>query len=670
MIRSPALVRVGWLCLMACVRAPAAAQSVAEVESALGRIESIVPNDAAGYAEFNTAQVDDAARALERACALLSEERIVPGRSPVAPCRALWTAKSRADAKLEQLLALRGGFAALPADARRDAAARAYLRTVSRLIDLTGRLRYVQFDAFSAAAAVAEGNQSWNDALMESAIEARSIAAANAWNYVLAPGDSQESPVTFPAERVVQLCAAAPDPSHFAPLVEYLRLPGLGPRATLHTIEAIRAVGVPQDPRPQDGKEGYQPLILAAELHERLDAVSPAQLNDAERLRRDELLAWLAERRDLGVTGESYQLGDVEVRPGDWLLMRNPSPYNHFSSLSPGLFTHVGVITDETGPDGKRRLVVVDLPERGDRMPATNFDTFILRTLHYVVMRHPDPEVASRMAEVARTLIDAPTEFDLNFDTARVQQLKGTIAPGVKVKTYCAGLLLVCAQETSVERQNFFPFSESVAGGNTEQNLATLGLSVGRDFISPTGPIFSPTMQLVARREAVYEPGREIREAIYDHFAAGLAKNTLTNAPNVQQALRIRIAEMSRGHPLLAEALARTNQVSADLDLVAAAKAAAVVETLDEVADGAAESFLQARDAIRAGSVRELRRERVPAAEIRAIEDARRPHQQLQRRWESGDISPRELRESLVGHYIAQGRRELDRRFFAAPPAK
>jgi hypothetical protein len=670
MFRSRALAGVVSFVLVACHCAHLAAQSLADVESAATKLESLLPADAPAFTTFDTRQVDDAARQLERACALLSETRISPGRSPVAPCQALFKAKSRADAQLDRLLTLRGNFAALPADPSREEAARAYLRTVSRMIDLTGRLRYVQFDALNAAAAVAEGNAEWNEALIESAINARSVAAANSWNYALAPSQGREGPATFSAARVLDLCAAAPDPSHLPPLVEYLRTPGLSSRETLQTIETIRAVGLPQDPRPQDGKDGYQPMVLAAEMHERLNAIDAGKLSEDEKTKRSELLAWLAERRDQGIMADSYRMGDVEVRPGDWLLMRNPSPYNHFATLSPGLFTHVGVITDETGPDGKRRIVVVDLPERGDRMPATNFDTFILRTLHYVVMRHPDPAVAERMADVARTLIDTPTEFDLNFNTSRVTALRGQIEPGVKVKTYCAGLLLVCAQETPLERAAFFPFSESVAGGNTAKNLATLGLSIGEDFISPTGPLFSPTMQLAARREALYEPGREIREAVYDHFAAGLAEKTLTSAPNLQQSLRIRMAEMAKGNPLLAEAIARTNQVSAELDLVAAAKAAAVVESLDEVANTAAESFAAARDAIRAGNARTLRREGLQPAEIRAIEAARRPHQQLMRQWESGELSPRELREALVKHYVTRGKQALDERFFSAPESR
>ena len=106
--------------------------------------------------------------------------------------------------------------------------------------------------------------------------------------------------------------------------------------------------------------------------------------------RRGELLSWLDERRRAGLIERQYRLGAILVQPGDWLLMRNPSPYNLFTDLSPGLFTHVGVLALETGPDGKRRMVVVDLPERGTEMPATNVEIFVQRTMHFVVLRHDD----------------------------------------------------------------------------------------------------------------------------------------------------------------------------------------------------------------------------------------------------------------------------------------
>ena len=37
-------------------------------------------------------------------------------------------------------------------------------------------------------------------------------------------------------------------------------------------------------------------------------------------------------------------------------------------SQSPGLFTHVGVVAAERGTDGVRRFVIVDLPEREQRI--------------------------------------------------------------------------------------------------------------------------------------------------------------------------------------------------------------------------------------------------------------------------------------------------------------
>lgn len=649
------------------VCAPLPAQVPAALESPLTRLESALPRDASDLRALDAALVRDAARQLEAACAELSETQIIPGRTPASPCRALLAAKQRSDAQLERLLAMRDEVAAGTADAERVAAARGYLQCVSTLIDLSGRLRYVQYDAFDAAAAVALEHSGWQQDLVRAAISAKSLSAANAWGVALLPAEpGAAAPTTIAVTAVLELYAAVGDASLLSSLAEYVRQPSLTPSQRLNAVDAIRRVGLPQDPRPQDGDGAHQPAMLGQELLELTEAIDVDALSAAEQQRRDELLAWLLERNERGVSEHAYRLGNVAVQPGDWLLMRNPSPYNHFTNLSPGLFTHVGVITDEIGPDGRRRMVVVDLPERGDRMPATNFDTFVLRTLHYVVLRHPEPAVAARMADVARTLIDAPTEFDLNFDTSRVAALRGKIAHGVKVKTYCAGLLLICAQETSLPREAFFPFSESVAGGKTARNLAALGVSVKADFISPTGPLFSPSLQLVARREPLYEPGREIREALYDHFAGALSEKTLANAPDLQQSLRIRLAEMAKENALLAAALARANQVSEDLDLVAAAKAAAVVESLDEVADAAANGFVNARDAIRAGSVRELRAARVPRARIQEIETVRQRHASLWRDWDGQRISPRALREALVRYYIDRGKKQIDARFFGA----
>src|SRR5690242_18932387 len=111
------------------------------------------------------------------------------------------------------------------------------------------------------------------------------------------------------------------------------------------------------------------------------------------------------------------------------------------TDLDPGLYTRVGVVAMETGTYGKRRMVVVDLPERGSSMPATNVEAFLDRTLNYVFLRHPDEATAKKMADAAVSMIGNPTQFDLKFRTDRITTLRGKPLHGQEIHTYCAGLL-------------------------------------------------------------------------------------------------------------------------------------------------------------------------------------------------------------------------------------
>ena len=219
------------------------------------------------------------------------------------------------------------------------------------------------------------------------------------------------------------------------------------------------------------------------------------------------MVAWAAEHDKTGLAGDVYRLGTFEIRPGDWLLMRNPSPYNLFTDLSPGLFTHVGVAAIEKGSDGRRRMVIIDIPESGPEMPATNVDAFLQRTRHFVFLRHPDSETAAQMAQAAASTVGNISQFDLNFRTDRILPLAGEPLAGKKIHTYCAGFLYLCALQTERPRDEFFPLKEGPAEGYTTENLAKFGFSFGEDFISPTGAFFSPTLKLVGRREPMYDPG-------------------------------------------------------------------------------------------------------------------------------------------------------------------
>jgi len=310
-----------------------------------------------------------------------------------------------------------------------------------------------------------------------------------------------------------------------------------------------------------------------------------------------------------------------------------------------------------------RRLVLVDLPERGATMPATNVDAFVDRSLHFVFLRHPDPAAARAMADTAASLIGAPTEFDLNFRTDRVTALKGQPLTGKKIHTYCAGLLLLCAQTTGLARDEFFPVPEHVAGGHTQANLAKLGISFGNQFISPTGALFSGKLQIVGRREPMYDSQREVEEAIYDHFAHSLERKELVSSPDLFQALRLKMAEAAKGNPVLTQAIADAAHVDKDMDLVSAAKAQAVVETLDDIATGNSREFLQARYSIIAGPNPQPS-EDATAEQIAHLAPLRNLHAQLAEQWDQRKLTPRRLRLELVKYYIAKGDRELDARFF------
>jgi len=124
---------------------------------------------------------------------------------------------------------------------------------------------------------------------------------------------------------------------------------------------------------------------------------------------------------------------------------------------------------------------------------------------------------------------------------------------------------------------------------------------------------------------------------------------------------------MAKQVPWVANALARANNVSARMDLEAAARTAAVIETLDDTAEENLNDFAAAFPALLTGPLDAKSSPPYTSDQIDRMRAYRQQHPKLYQQRAEGRLTPRELRVELVRFYADRGRRQLDERFFATP---
>lgn len=646
----------------------------------LGELERMLPQKAAAFEKLDVAQVVLACNSTEQWAMEIARYAGLEKPTPILEQAGyLITSKQQLDKLIHRLFELRVKFTELPAEKPEQIAARQtalvnYLQATAALLDLSGRMRYLHRDGLETAANLLAEHPAHYKRLIEVLEQYQSSIGAVVMSQALfdpPPEEKDLIPATPEVKRMILRLIGKTAPTESLPdLVEVLKSTRQPAEVRLAAAETILQVGLPQQIRSGTDPTLPKPAITPAQLYEQLQRIPTAQLSAAAQETRTKILATVSQRMKSGLAEPVFQYGGMTLKPGDWLLMRNPSPYNLFSELSPGLFSHVGVVAYEKGSDGIRRMVVLDMPERGTTIPAVNVEIFLQRTLNYAFLRHEDPAVAAALAQAGLECIGNPCEFDLNFRTQRVASLTGKSLKGAKIHTYCAGLLLVCAQQTERPRTDFFPLNEMPPVGQAKDNFEQLGVTFGDDFISPTGILFSNKMQIVARREPMYDPRREIEEAIFDHFAIRTKTVPLVQSPDTLQALRTKLAESSKTNPLLAQALGAAANLPAEMDLVAAAKLGAVVETLDEIAFGNSAKYVNARLAIIEGPTPPKVPERTAAQVAELAELRATTHRELAKQWDALHLPPRGLRVALVNYYIARGKQQLDERFFKAAESK
>ncbi len=646
----------------------------------LSELDKMLPQEAAAFEKIDLPKIVLACNSTEQWATEIARFAGLELPSPILQQAGyLIVGKQQVDKLIDRLFEMRTKFTDLPTEtpeqmATRQTALVNYLQATAALLDLSGRMRYLQRDAIDIAATMLEKHPAHYKRLIEVLEQYRSsIGAAVLAQALFDPAlDEKDVTVTPPESKrlILRLIGKTAATELLPDIVDVLKAPGQPADVRMAAAEAIVQVGLPQQIRSGTDPTLPKPAITPAQLYEQIQKIPTAKLSPESLASRTKLLATVTQRMKSGLAEPVFQYGGMTLKPGDWLLMRNPSPYNLFSELSPGLFSHVGVVAYEKGSDGIRRMVVLDMPERGTTIPAVNVEIFLQRTLNYAFLRHEDSKVAESLAQAGLDCIGNACEFDLNFRTQRVAELAGKPLKGQKIHTYCAGLLLVCAQQTDRPRTDFFPLNEMPPVGQAKDNFAQLGVTFGDEFISPTGILFSKKMQIVARREPMYDPRREIEEAIFDHFAYRTKSVPLVQSPDTLQALRTKLAESSKSNPLLAQALGAAANLPAEMDLVAAAKLGAIVETLDEIAFGNSAKYVNARFAIIDGPNPPTVAERTPAqvaelAELRAV-----THKDLAAKWDAQQLPPRALRVALVNYYINRGKQQLDERFFKTAVSK
>jgi hypothetical protein len=558
---------------------------------------------------------------------------------------------------------LRSDIAGPAVKENRREPARQFLFILATLGKLQGRLRYMLHHAIENATYSLDASQPSFAQLLELLLRHRSQAGAEEMAYMLFDPDPAEGIRPFPASRKIEclrLLAATGATGALEDLAQFLAEPNVPPELMIEAISAIRQIGLPQDLRRGGWQDEPVPPVYAAQLREILSRLVMADNAVELEQRRVDLLTWATQRTRHGVTGETFRWGINQFRGGDWILVNQLSPFRHATDLSPGLFFHAGIVTEEIGRDQKRRFLAVELPEKGDLISATNIEAFLSRASSFTVLRHVDPQVSRDMSTAARDLIGNESQFDPSLRTDRVARLRGQSLRGQLIHSCSGGLLLLCAQSARRSREELFPMLEQPANECLVANLGQLGVPIGPQIVSPTGALFSSQMQIVGRGEPRYEPTDEIQQAILDHFLHRLCAQPLTASRDLNQTLAQHLTQVTRSAPWLSRALARADDESAYRELEAAARAAALFDTVETTAQRNARACLAAIAALQPQSGRDT------GDVDRALADSRMlsRHQTLLRDWQDGKLNPWQLRSELVEHYIQAGTHQLDRLFF------
>jgi hypothetical protein len=287
------------------------------VAAPVDQLAALVPAEASGLLTLDVKRFQAAARAVDEQAVAASSFGPEPNSrravrqspSPAAVVQGVLETKRRVDELLDRLLALRTTIISIDAeatdDARRRIAARGLLGAATTLIDLSGRLRYLSNDVIRNARTRAADAGS-REQLADIFLNYRSTvgAAQSAGDLFTTPGRYRYH------EKLLRLIAASGQTSLLPTVVDYVEDKTQPTSMRMFAVEIIRAMGLPQQPRPDPVEKNLpEPTILADELHALVAALDDADLDADGLTRKQALLDWLDERRKQGFVSDRLVRG-------------------------------------------------------------------------------------------------------------------------------------------------------------------------------------------------------------------------------------------------------------------------------------------------------------------------------------------------------------------------
>ena len=240
--------------LLLLLSARTSAAATVELSRWLDHLERLIPKQAAMFSVGLPADVAKATDGVEQWSVITqpTQPDQSPGEGWLPVLSELLDAKDRCDRLLDRAFDQRSQFVTLAGSPIQRDAIRSYLHSTARLIDLSGRVRYLLSDALNGG--VAElSSPAQRDRLLDLLMTHRSsIGAHAAVRGLLEPLPASQRAVAAAEPAIIKLLrliGSSGQSSLLPQLAQFLNRPDISPALRIAAVEAIEEIGLPQDPR-------------------------------------------------------------------------------------------------------------------------------------------------------------------------------------------------------------------------------------------------------------------------------------------------------------------------------------------------------------------------------------------------------------------------------------